>query len=101
MTTNRLVLSGHILRSRQFDSPAGIAHCIITLEHRSQRFEAEMLRNVYCQIQVVLSGSRFNSITDKLKAGVEVEVDGFIALQQNRNGQNRLLVHAENVELKN
>lgn len=100
MTANHLVLSGQILRSRQFDSPAGIAHCILTLEHKSQRFEAEMLRNVYCQIQVVLSGDRFNSITDKLKAGVEIEVAGFIALQQSRNGQNRLVLHAENVELK-
>lgn len=100
MTTNRLVLSGHILRSRQFDSPAGIAHCILTLEHKSQRFEAEMLRNVYCQIQVILSGERFKSVTDKLKAGVAIEVDGFIAMQQNRNGQSRLVIHAENVELK-
>ncbi|MCL2914414.1 primosomal replication protein N [Shewanella corallii] len=100
MTTNRLVLSGHILRSRQFDSPAGIAHCVLTIEHRSQRFEADMLRNVYCQIQVVLSGDRFKGVTDKLKTGVEVEVEGFIALQQSRNGQNRLIVHAENVELK-
>nr|WP_283106495.1 primosomal replication protein N [Shewanella submarina] len=95
-----MVLSGHILRSRQFDSPAGIAHCVLTIEHRSQRFEADMLRNVYCQIQVVLSGDRFKGVTDKLKAGVEVEVEGFIALQQSRNGQNRLIVHAENVELK-
>nr|WP_283164293.1 primosomal replication protein N [Shewanella corallii] len=95
-----MVLSGHILRSRQFDSPAGIAHCVLTIEHRSQRFEADMLRNVYCQIQVVLSGDRFKGVTDKLKTGVEVEVEGFIALQQSRNGQNRLIVHAENVELK-
>lgn len=100
MTANHLVLSGQILRARQFDSPAGIAHYILTLEHRSQRTEADMLRPVYCRIQVILSGDRFNSITDKLKAGVEIQVAGFISLQQNRNGQNRLVLHAENVELK-
>ncbi|WP_025821563.1 primosomal replication protein N [Shewanella marina] len=100
MTTNRLVLSGTITRTRSFKSPAGIAHCVLMLEHKSQRYEAEMLRNVYCQIQVVLSGPHFECITDKLKAGVDIEVTGFIALQQNRNGQNRTVLHAENVELK-
>ena len=70
------------------------------LEHKSQCFEAEMLRNVYCQIQVILSGERFESVTDKLKIGVDIEVQGFIALQQSRNGQNRLVINAENVELK-
>jgi len=101
VTTNHLVLSGSILRSRQFDSPAGIVHRVITLEHKSQRFEAELLRNVYCQIQVVLSGERFNSVADNLKVGVEIEASGFINLQQSRNGQTRLVLHAENVELKN
>ncbi|SQH75075.1 primosomal protein N [Shewanella benthica] len=100
MATNHLVLSGTITRCRSFKSPAGIAHCVIMLEHKSQCFEAEMLRNVYCQIQVILSGERFESVTDKLKIGVDIEVQGFIALQQSRNGQNRLVIHAENVELK-
>ncbi len=60
-----------------------------------------MQRHVYCVIQVILSGQRFDSVTDKLKAGVDIQVSGFIALQQSRNGQNRLVLHAENVELKN
>nr|WP_211164351.1 primosomal replication protein N [Shewanella salipaludis] len=95
-----MVLSGTITRSRCFNSPAGIAHSVIMLEHKSQRYEAEMLRNVYCQIQVVLSGPRFESVADELKAGVEIRVEGFMTLQQGRNGQNRLVLHAENVELK-
>ena len=93
-------LSGQMTRSRRFDSPAGIAHVMLMLEHKSQRFEAEMLRNVYCQIQVVLSGERFNNVTEQLKIGVAIQVDGFIAQQQSRNGQSRLVLHAENVELK-
>lgn len=100
MATNHLVLSGTITRSRSFHSPSGIAHIVIMLEHKSQCYEAEMLRNVYCQMQVILSGERFESVTDKLKIGVDIEVKGFIALQQSRNGQNRLVLHAENVELK-
>ncbi|GIU48683.1 hypothetical protein TUM4249_04530 [Shewanella sp. KT0246] len=59
-----------------------------------------MLRNVYCLIQVILSGQRFNSVTEELKAGVQVQVEGFISMQQGRNGQNKLVMHAENVELK-
>ncbi|MCL1124540.1 primosomal replication protein N [Shewanella surugensis] len=100
MFTNQLSLSGTITRSRRFDSPAGISHVVLQLEHKSQRFEAEMLRNVYCQIQVVLSGERFNNVTEQLKIGVVIQVDGFIAQQQSRNGQSRLVLHAENVELK-
>lgn len=100
MTTNHLVLSGRILRLRHFDSPAGIAHCVLTLEHKSERFEANLLRHVYCQIQVILSGDRFSAITEELKIGVNIQVQGFISLQQSRNGQNRLVLHAENVELK-
>ena len=100
MTTNNLVLSGTITRSRRFKSLAGIAHSVMMLEHKSQRYEADMLRNVYVQIQVILSGPRFESVAEDLKAGVEVQVQGFMTLQQGRNGQNRLVIHAENVELK-
>lgn len=97
---NHLVLSGTVTRSRRFESPSGIAHTVMTLEHKSQRYEVDLLRNVYCLIQVILSGPRFNSVTDKLQAGVQVEVEGFLSFQQGRNGQNRLVLHAENVELK-
>lgn len=100
MTTNHLELSGKILRCRRFKSPAGIEHTVIQLEHRSQRFDAELPRNVYCVVQVVLSGERFESVTDELKAGVDIQVSGFLTLQQSRNGQSRLVLHAENVELK-
>ncbi|MDF0534759.1 primosomal replication protein N [Shewanella yunxiaonensis] len=100
MTTNHLELSGKIIRCRHFRSPAGIEHTVIQLEHKSQRFEAELPRNVYCLLQVVMSGERFNSVTEKLKAGVDVQVSGFLTLQQSRNGQSRLVLHAENVELK-
>ncbi|MCC4834078.1 primosomal replication protein N [Shewanella sp. 1_MG-2023] len=97
---NHLVLSGTITRSKRFDSPSGIPHKVITLEHKAQRYEGQMLRNVYCLIQVILSGQRFNSVTEELKAGVQVQVEGFISMQQGRNGQNKLVMHAENVELK-
>nr|WP_283104333.1 primosomal replication protein N [Shewanella inventionis] len=93
-------MSGTVIRTKQLNSPSGINHTVITVEHKSQRYEAELLRNVYCIIQVILSGPRFNSVTDKLQAGVQVEVEGFLSLQQGRNGQNRLVLHAENVELK-
>lgn len=100
MTTNHLVLTGRILRLRQFDSPAGIAHWVLSLEHKSQQKIADLCRPIYCQIQVILSGGCFKPIADKLKIGMNIEVQGFIALQQGRNGQNRLVVHADNVELK-
>ncbi|MCL1078517.1 primosomal replication protein N [Parashewanella spongiae] len=100
MNVNQLTLSGIIKRVSNLQSPAGIPHWKIMLEHQSQRYEADLLRNVYVQIQVVLSGERFTSIAKNLKVGTEIHVEGFIALQTGRNGVNRTVIHADNVELK-
>ncbi|MBE8167706.1 MAG: primosomal replication protein N [Shewanella sp.] len=100
MNVNHIALSGTIKRISSLQSPAGIPHWKIMLEHKSQRYEAELLRNVYVQIQVVLSGERFTSITKNLKVDVDINVEGFIALQTGRNGINRTVIHADNVELK-
>ncbi|WP_133405637.1 primosomal replication protein N [Parashewanella tropica] len=100
MTTNHLSLSGEIARLKRLKSPSGIPHWVILLEHKSQRYEADMLRNIYLQMKVVLSGERFALIAESLEAGMEVKVDGFISLQTSRNGQQKTVLHAEQVELK-
>lgn len=100
MTDNHIRLFGTVKRTKSMQSPAGIPHWIATLEHKSQRYEAELLRNVYLQIQVIMSGAQFAPTAEKLKAGMEMSVEGFIAMQTSRSGQNRMVLHAEQVDLK-
>ncbi len=47
-----------------------------------------------------MSGQHFECISDTLQAGMDIQVQGFLSTQQSRNGQSRLVIHAENVELK-
>ncbi len=100
MTDNHTRLSGTVKRIKSMQSPAGIPHWIVTLEHQSQRYEAELLRSVYLRIQVIMSGVRFAPTAEKLKAGMKISVEGFIAMQTSRGGQNRMVLHAEQVDLK-
>ncbi|MGB0894922.1 MAG: primosomal replication protein N [Parashewanella sp.] len=100
MTTNHVSLSGQIKRLKNMNSPAGIPHWIVTLEHKSQQYEAELLRPVYLQIHVILSGKRYAQLAVNLQAGMEMNVEGFLNVQTGRNGQHRTVIHANKVELK-
>lgn len=100
MNENRLVLTGVIVKQpERRRSPAGIEHCLFWLEHRSTRQEAGLSRQVYCSLQVVVSGSEAQAFTQPLALGVTVEVSGFLAYQPSRNGQGRLVLHADNIEI--
>jgi len=97
--TNKLVLSGMIVKAPVISqSPAGIVHCHLVLEHKSMQSEADLQRQVYCRIQVVVSGERSRAFTQNLVEGMYVEVSGFIAYQQSRNGLNKIILHADNIK---
>ncbi|MDP5254305.1 MULTISPECIES: primosomal replication protein N [unclassified Vibrio] len=96
--TNRMVLSGSItkdpIRSR---SPSGIEHCRFWLEHRSTVIEADLPRQVFCRMPVVVSGARSQDLTQHLVLGSHIEVSGFVAYQTSRNGVGKLVLHADNI----
>ncbi|MBF9001315.1 MULTISPECIES: primosomal replication protein N [Vibrio] len=96
--TNRMELSGTVakppLRSK---SPAGVAHCRFWLEHRSTVIEADLPRQVYCRMPVVVSGKRSNEFTQDLVQGSHIKVSGFVAYQTGRNGVGKLVLHADNI----
>lgn len=97
--TNRLVLSGSVAKTPvRSQSPAGIPHCHLVLEHRSLQSEADLQRQVYCRIQVVVSGEGSQIYTQRLVEGMQVEVSGFIAYQTSRNGLNKIILHADNIK---
>ncbi|UJF19542.1 primosomal replication protein N [Vibrio sp. SS-MA-C1-2] len=97
--TNRLVISGVIVKPPVRSlSPAGVPHCHLVLEHQSQQWEADLPRQVYCRMQVVFSGQRSQALTQNLVEGSSVKVGGFVAYQTGRNGLNKIVLHADNIE---
>lgn len=98
--TNSLVLSGTVCREpKRLENPAGIPYCHWTMEHRSTQCEADFNRQVYCVIQVAASGETLLSQISSLTKGSTIKVCGFLSYHQSRNGNNRLVLHAQSVEL--
>ncbi|MGL6021342.1 MAG: primosomal replication protein N [Gibbsiella quercinecans] len=100
MTANRLVLSGTICKTPvRKVSPSGIPHCQFVLEHRSQQQEAGFSRQSWCRMPVVVSGQTSQALTQRLTVGSQITVTGFVSCHQGRNGLNKLVLHAEQIEL--
>ncbi|HCK02978.1 MULTISPECIES: primosomal replication protein N [Serratia] len=100
MTSNRLVLSGTVCKTPvRKVSPSGIPHCQFVLEHRSQQMEAGFSRQAWCRMPVVVSGQQSQALTQRLTVGSQITVQGFVSSHQGRNGLNKLVLHAEQIEL--
>lgn len=79
-------------------SPAGIAIARFTLKHRSEQTEAGMKRQVLCNIGVIAGGSELQRTVQQLKTGEGIRVSGFLARANNRQGESRLILHAEQID---
>jgi len=100
VTTNRLVLSGTVCKTPiRKVSPSGIPHCQFVLEHRSQQQEAGFNRQAWCRMPVVVSGHQSQVLTHSITVGTQLTVTGFISCHQGRNGLNKVVLHAEQIEL--
>ncbi|MFB9137588.1 primosomal replication protein N [Vibrio sp. AK197] len=96
--TNRMELSGVVAKPPiRSQSPSGIEHCRFWLEHRSTMMEAELLRQVYCRMPVVVSGKGSSLLTQELVQGSSIKVSGFVTYQTGRNGVGKLVLHADNI----
>ncbi|MBQ4813727.1 primosomal replication protein N [Pseudoalteromonas luteoviolacea] len=97
--TNQFVLSGVVCKTPKYSqSPAGIAHCIFVLEHKSMQVEADLNRNSYVRIQVVASGDKFRTQLEHLYVGQGLQVRGFLNRHESRNGLSQLVLHAQHIE---
>ncbi|MDR9825438.1 primosomal replication protein N [Vibrio sp. FNV 38] len=95
---NRMELSGIIVKPPiRSKSPSGIEHCRFWLEHRSTVIEAQLPRQVFCRMPVVVSGTRSQTLTQNLVQGSSIKVGGFVAYQTGRNGLGKLVLHADNI----
>ena len=96
-TNNRLVLSGIVKKTPiQKISPSGISHCQFYLEHVSEQIEAELTRQAWCIMPVIVSGQQELSY---IKKGSKVLVSGFISTHTKRNQTSQLVLHADQVKL--
>nr|WP_207628862.1 primosomal replication protein N [Photorhabdus cinerea] len=95
-----MVLSGTVCKAPiRKVSPAGIPHCQFVLEHRSQQQEAGLSRQAWCRMPVIVSGQTLQVLTHSITVGSRLTVLGFISCHQGRNGLNKLVLHAEQIEL--
>ncbi len=97
---NRLVISGALAnRPETRYSPAGIPITRFTLRHESTQQEAGMQRQAICNITVMASGKEMLDATKALQSEQQIRVSGFLSRANNRQGENRLILHAEQIEL--
>ena len=96
---NRLVISGTLGKTPETRySPAGIPITRFTLRHESIQQEAGMQRQVICNIGVIASGKEFLESTRSLQSEQQIRVSGFLSRANNRQGENRIILHAEQIE---
>lgn len=97
---NSLVVTGTICRQVDHsESPAGIPHCYLVIEHQSVQQEAGFNRQAYVRLQVVCAGAGLAQQTHNLKLGNKVRVSGFLNRHQSRSGQSKLVLHAQQIEI--
>ena len=98
MARNQLVISGEIvaIESMRY-TPAGVARVALTLSHRSMQSEANVERQVQCEVQALA----FAEVAEKVAryaVGQQVKIRGFLAQQSLRSRQ--LVVHINDIILE-
>ncbi len=96
---NHVVMAGEVLKEPETRrSPAGIPIARFALKHYSRRQEAGMNREVHCTITVIAAGEGLQGRVKQLHGGDQVKVSGFLSRADNRQGEYRLVIHAETLE---
>jgi primosomal replication protein N len=100
VTENCLVISGEVAKAPSCrTSPAGIAHCQFYVRHNSLQMEAGFSRQAHCYLAVVVSGERSQQFALNLTQGMQVRVSGFLTMHKTRNGLDKLVLHANEIEM--
>jgi primosomal replication protein N len=97
---NRLVITGTVARRPETRvSPSGVPIARFAVHHRSVQTEAGHSRQATCYIGVVASGERLRGTVAQLDVERRVRVDGFLSRADARAGEQRLVLHAQQIEL--
>ena len=99
MALNQIRLSGRVSRApERRESPAGIPIARFVLEHSSEQTEAGMQRRTRFRIAVVAAGEAIAERAARLERDDWVQVTGFINRADFRSGDQRLVIHAEQID---
>jgi len=96
---NQFVVDGELieLESSLRYTPAGIARIALKIRSTSTQQEADMPRQVRCDIPALAFGNAAQQAS-VLKIGQRVKVQGFLAQRSSRIAQ--LIMHIDNITLK-
>jgi primosomal replication protein N len=98
LALNQIVISGEIIAMDSLRyTPAGVARVALTLSHTSQQTEANVLRQVQCEVNALA----FAEVADKVvqfAVGQNIKVRGFLARQSMRSRQ--LVLHINDIILE-
>ena len=61
--------------------------------------EAGFTRQAWCRMPVIVSGKAHQAITQSITVGTQLKIQGFVCHHQGCNGLNKLVLHAEQIEL--
>ena len=97
---NQLSVGGRIIQApeRRYN-PAGIPIARFRLEHSSTQEEGGRPREVRFRIQVIAAGEGIQAAVDQLAEGTEARVTGFMSRAGYRQGDYRLVLHAQTIEI--
>ncbi|MBD3610726.1 MAG: primosomal replication protein N [Gammaproteobacteria bacterium] len=96
---NKLILAGQVSKTPDTrHSPAGIPITRFVMQHQSRQSEAGILREVRCRILVMAAGEALSQQASCLQQDDELRVTGFISRSSFRDGETRLVLHAQNIE---
>ena len=94
---NKLVLSGEVVQLEPLRfTPAGLPLLSFVVRHVSQQIEAEIKRQVECEMTVVAIGG-IASKAKAIQAGSQVKLAGFIAKRSLKSTQ--LVLHLNALEI--
>jgi len=60
--------------------------------------EAELPRNVFCYMPIVVSGNLADQLKNHISKGMQIRVSGFITFQKSANKLGKLVLHAQYIE---
>ncbi|MDC8445607.1 MAG: primosomal replication protein N [Nitrosomonas sp.] len=95
MECNQTIISGEVVRLGILRyTPAGVSAIDCVVRHHSNQKEANVLRQVQCELPVVAFGESAAILAD-LKVGDSIKITGFLNRKSQHNQQ--LVLHAGHI----
>lgn len=96
MQQNKVIVGGVVVKLYEVrHTPAGIPITRFVLEHQSEQSEADLKRNIRCQVFIIVSGKNLHRILKNLEVGQQITVEGYLNQISFKGSNPQLCVNAE------